>query len=145
MKSPVASDPAAVRVRPSADAALPVSDIARLIVPETPSVLGEPVMWRRGPSTGPRHRVTADPRFQRSDRVRFEFATGAGGAAAARMLDRTGKPMQVPVQVSERPDESGGFRWIVVDATLAPLAMGDYAIEVTLGDARQVGAFRVVP
>jgi VWFA-related protein len=134
-----------VRVRPSADPDLPVSDIARLIVPETPSVLGEPVMWRRGPSTGPRHRVTADPRFQRSDRVRFEFATGTAGAATARMLDRTGKPMQVPVQVSERVDESGSFRWIVVDATLAPLAMGDYAIEVTLGGARQVGAFRVVP
>ena len=134
-----------VRVRPNADPALPVSDIARLIVPETPSALGEPVMWRRGPSTGPRHRVTADPRFQRSDRVRFEFATGAAGVATARMLDRTGKPMQVPVQVSERADESGDFRWIVVDATLAPLAMGDYAIEATLGEAKQVAAFRVVP
>ena len=134
-----------VRVRPNADPALPVSDIARLIVPETPSALGEPVMWRRGPSTGPRHRVTADPRFQRSDRVRFEFATGAAGVATARMLDRTGKPMQVPVQVSERADETGDFRWIVVDATLAPLAMGDYAIEVTLGEAKQVAAFRVVP
>jgi VWFA-related protein len=134
-----------VRLRPNADPALPVTDTVRLIVPETPSVLGEAVMWRRGLSTGPRHRVTADPRFQRSDRVRFEFATGAAGTATARMLDRTGKPMQVPVQVTERPDESGAFRWIVADATLAPLAMGDYAIEVTLGDARQVGVFRVVP
>jgi hypothetical protein len=53
--------------------------------------------------------------------------------------------MQVPVQVSERPDPSGAFRWIVVDATLAPLAAGDYGIEVVLGDARQLGAFKVVP
>ena len=109
------------------------------------SALGEPVMWRRGPSTGPRHLVTADPRFQRSDRIRFEVPTTLTGTATARMLDRNGKPMQIPVQVSERPDPSGTFRWIVADATLAPLAAGDYGIEMTLGGARQLGAFKVVP
>ncbi|MBI4265364.1 MAG: VWA domain-containing protein [Acidobacteria bacterium] len=134
-----------VRVRPSADPGLPVSDTVRLIVSDVASALGEPVMWRRGPSTGPRHLVTADPRFQRNERIRFELATAAVGAAAARMLDRAGNPMQVPVQVSERPDPSGAFRWIVADTALAPLAAGDYAIEVTLGDSRQVGAFKVVP
>ena len=102
-------------------------------------------MWRRGPSTGLKHLVTADPRFQRSERVRFEMATAAEGTATARMLDRLGNPMRVPVQVSERPDPSGQFRWIVADATLAPLAAGDYAIEVTLGTAKHVAAFKVVP
>lgn len=134
-----------VRVRPNANPGLPVGDTVRVIVPETSSLLGEPLMWRRGPSTGPRHLVTADPRFQRNERVRLELPTAAAGSASARMLDRMGKPMQIPVQVSERPDASGMFRWIVVDVTLAPLASGDYAIEVTLGDARQVGAFKVVP
>jgi ribosomal protein S7 len=61
------------------------------------------------------------------------------------MLDRFGKANQVPVTVTERQDESNEFRWIVAEAVLAPLAPGDYAIEVTLGDARQVTAFQLVP
>ena len=134
-----------VRVRPNGDSGLPVADTARLIIAEQPSALGEPVMWRRGPSTGPRYAMTADPRFTRSERVRFEMATTTTGAAAARMLDRTGKPMQIPVQVTERADPSGAFRWIIADATLAPLAAGDYAIEVTLADGRQTAGFKVVP
>jgi hypothetical protein len=133
-----------VRVRPKGSG-LPLTDTTRLIVPSAAEPLGEPVMLRRGPSTGPRHLVTADPRFTRSDRIRFEIPTSVQGMATARMLDRLGKPMQVPVQVSERADESGAFRWIVADAALAPLAAGDYGIEVALGDAKQVGGFKVVP
>ena len=134
-----------VRVRPNGDPTLPVADTARLVIPEKPSVLGEPVLWRRGPSTGPRHVMTADPRFQRNERVRFEMATTMTGMATGRMLDRNGNPMQVPVQISERADASGSFKWIVADATLAPLAAGDYAVEVTLGSARQTGTFKLVP
>jgi hypothetical protein len=124
---------------------LPVTDTARLIIAEKPSPLGEPVLWRRGPSTGPRYAMTADPRFQRSERVRFEMATTETGTATGRMLDRNGNPMQIPVQITERADPSGSFRWIVADAVLAPLAPGDYAIEVTLGSAKQTGSFRIVP
>jgi hypothetical protein len=134
-----------VRVQATAEPGLPMTDTARLIIRDQPSSLGEPIMWRRGPSTGPRHLVTADPRFQRSERIRLELAASGAGTATAQMLDRLGKPMQVPVQVSERVDASGAFRWIVVDAILAPLAAGDYAIEVTLEEGRQVGTFRLVP
>jgi hypothetical protein len=134
-----------VRVQATAEPGLPMTDTARLIIGDQPSSLGEPIMWRRGPSTGPRHLVTADPRFQRSERIRLELAASGAGTATAQMLDRLGKPMQVPVQVSERVDASGAFRWIVVDAILAPLAAGDYAIEVTLEEGRQVGTFRLVP
>ena len=90
-------------------------------------------------------RRTADPRFQRSDRLRFEHATTLSEPPKARLLDRNGNPLSVPVQVTERPDESGAFRWIVVDAALAPFAPGDYAVEVTQGTAKQVTAFRIVP
>ena len=134
-----------VRVRPNADPGLPVSDTARVIVPDMASALGEPLMWRRGPSTGPRYLVTADQRFRRNERVRLELPTAVAGSASARMLDRLGRPMEIPAQVTERSDPSGMFRWIVVDATLAPLAPGDYAIEVTLADGKQLGAFTVVP
>ena len=134
-----------VRVRPNGDGGLPVADTARLIIAATPSPLGEPVMWRRGPSTGPKYAMTADPRFTRLERVRFEMATTSAGAATGRMLDKIGRPMQIPVQITERPDASGSFRWIVAEAVLAPLAPGDYAIEVTLADGKQTAGFKIVP
>jgi hypothetical protein len=120
-----------------------LSDTARVIVPAQPSAVGEAVMWRRGQTAGPRYVKTADPRFQRSDRMRLELATSANGATA-RLLDRAGKALQVPVQLTERTDPEG-IRWIVADLTLAPLAAGDYAIEVSAGGTSQITGFRVVP
>ena len=120
-----------------------VSDTARVIVPTKASALGEALMWRRGVSTGPQFVRTADPRFQRSDRVRLELATDASGATA-RLLDRSGKPLQIPLQVNERAD-ADGVRWVVADLTLAPLAAGDYAIEVSAGGESQITGFRIVP
>jgi VWFA-related protein len=134
-----------VRVTPQVGQSLPLSDLAKIVVPSDPTPLGESLMQRRGPSTGPRYMATADPRFRRTDRLRLEIPTQLDGAATARMLDRTGKPLQIPVTTSDRRDDSGGFRWIVADATLAPLAPGDYAIEVSVGDAKQVTPFQVVP
>jgi VWFA-related protein len=132
-----------VRLTSAADSGQVLSDTARVVLTQTTS-LGEAVMWRRGPTTGLQHRRTADPRFLRSERLRLEHPTTLPGAATARMLDRNGKPLNVPVQVTDRED-TGGFRWIVVDASLAPFAPGDYAIEVTQGTAKQVTGFRVVP
>ena len=134
-----------VRVVPQAGQALPLADLARVVIPVSPVPLGESVMLRRGTSTGPRYVATADPRFQKSDRLRLEIPTRLDATATARLLDRTGKPLQVTVTTSDRRDEAGGFRWVVVDATLAPLAPGEYAVEVSVGDAKQVTAFRMVP
>jgi VWFA-related protein len=133
-----------VRLTSTADSSLALSDTARVVL--SPNVaLGEAVMWRRGPTTGLQHRRTADPRFQRSDRLRFEYATTLSDPVKARLLDRNGNPLSVPVQTMERPDSSGAFRWVVVDATLAPFAPGDYGVEVTQGSAKQVTGFRIVP
>jgi hypothetical protein len=134
-----------VRVRPRSDPSLPVTDIARVQMPQTATSVGEAVLWRRGPSTGLRYLMTADPRFMRTERVRLELPTRTAGAATARLLDRSSKPMLIPVQVSERVDTGSDFRWIVADVTLAPLAPGDYAIEVTAEGVKRVTAFRVVP
>jgi VWFA-related protein len=134
-----------IRVKPNQDGGLPLSDTARVIVPTEAARLGEAVLWRRGPTTGPKYTMTADPRFQRSERIRLEHASTAAGTARARMLDRSGNPLNVPVQVTERDDPSGEFKWIVADAALAPLAPGDYAVELTLDDAKVVTAFKVVP
>jgi VWFA-related protein len=133
-----------VRLTSAADSGLTLSDTARVVVaPGAP--IGEAVLSRRGPTTGLQHRRTADPRYQRSERLRLEHATTLPGAATARILDRNGKPLGVPVQISEREDPSAGFRWIVIDAVLAPFAPGDYAIEVIQGSAKQVTGFRIVP
>jgi hypothetical protein len=37
------------------------------------------------------------------------------------------------------------FHWAVVEVILAPLAPGDYVVEVTHADAVRVTAFRIVP
>jgi hypothetical protein len=134
-----------VRVKPNQDMGLPVSDTARVIVAGQPARVGEPVLWRRGPTTGPKYAMTADPRFRRNERVRLEYATTAAGMPTGRMLDRAGNSINVPVQILERQDESGEFRWLVAESALAPLAPGDYAIEVTLDEAKVVTAFKVVP
>jgi len=134
-----------VRVRPNQDGGMPVSDTARVVAGEDVARLGEAIMWRRGPTTGPKYMMTADPRFQRSERVRMEHPTTAAGAASARMLDKAGNPLRVPVVVTERADDSGEFRWLVAESALAPLAPGDYAIELTLDEAKVVTAFKVVP
>jgi VWFA-related protein len=133
-----------VQLRSQTDTELALTDTARVQVKEG-STLGEAVLWRRGPTTGPQYLRTADPRFQRSDRLRLELATTVEGPATARLLDRNGNPLQVPAQVSERTDPSSNFKWIVVDALLAPFANGDYVVEVTQGEAKQVTAFKVVP
>ena len=65
--------------------------------------------------------------------------------ATARLLDRNGNALAVPAQVSERPDPSSAFTWIVVDELLAPFAPGDYAVEVTQGRGTQITGFRVTP
>jgi VWFA-related protein len=134
-----------VRLRPNNQEGLPVVDTARLVVPKDLPALGDSLIWRRGPSTGPQFVITADPRFQHSDRIRVEIPTSISGTPTARMLDRFGKPNQVPVIVTERPEPSTQFRWIVAEAVLAPLAPGDYAIETTVGNAKQVTAFQLVP
>jgi hypothetical protein len=133
-----------VRLRSPVEGELGLSDTARVSIKDN-AALGEAVLWRRGPTTGPQYLRTADPRFQRSDRLRLELATTASQPVTARVLDRNGSAMPIQPQVSERPDPSMQFKWIVVDVALAPFAAGDYAVETAQGDTKQVTAFRVVP
>ncbi|MGE0591948.1 MAG: hypothetical protein AB7G23_02345 [Vicinamibacterales bacterium] len=133
-------------VRPDAAPADVLADTARVVLPATPSSIGEAVIWRRGPSSGPDFVQTATARFRRNERIRVELPTTRLGTASARMLDRRGSAMQVPVVVSSRPDESGAaYTWLGAEAALAPLAAGDYAIEVTVDGVAHVTPFAVVP
>ena len=107
------------------------------------------MLFRRGPTTANREVPTADLRFRRSDALRIALpASSSSAAEGARLLDRTGKALPVPLATSVT-DEPDGSRWLSAQATLAPLAAGDYLIEVTAmsggAQKRTLTAFRVVP
>jgi VWFA-related protein len=101
------------------------------------------VFIRRGPSTGNKEMPTADLRFRRSERLRVEVPAAAD-VAGARLLDRTGKPLAVPVTAASRTD-ADGVRWATGELLLAPLAPADYVVEVSVGETRTLAAFRIVP
>jgi VWFA-related protein len=101
------------------------------------------VFIRRGPSTGNKEMPTADLRFRRSERVRVEVP-GIVEVTGARLLDRTGKPLAVPVAAATRTD-ADGTRWATGELALAPLAPADYIVELSAGGTRTLAAFRVVP
>jgi hypothetical protein len=109
--------------------------------------LSDPLVWRRGPTTGPRFVQTTATGFQRHDRIRLECATRADGKPSARLLDRAGNPLQVPVTASIRTDaEDPELRWMVAELALAPLAPGSYEVELELTPGtRHSFQFNVVP
>jgi hypothetical protein len=101
------------------------------------------VFIRRGPSTGNKEMPTADLRFRRSERLRVEVPAAAD-VTGARLLDRTGKLLAVPVAAAMRTDADGA-RWATGELLLAPLAPADYVVEISVGGTRTMAAFRVVP
>jgi VWFA-related protein len=105
---------------------------------------GGAVFIRRGQTTGNKEVPTADRRYRRSEQLRLEMPMPEAGAVTARLLDRTGKPLAVPVTVASR-DDGDGTRWQTAQLALAPLAPADYIIELTSGTNRTLVGFRVVP
>ena len=110
--------------------------------------VGQPMIFRRGPATGNRVVPAASFQFSRTERARLEFPVGADvKAGGARLLDKAGKPLGIPVTVGDRTDDQTGQRWLTADITLAPLGAGDYAVELiaTNGTTEQkvVTALRV--
>jgi hypothetical protein len=77
----------------------------------------------------------------RTERIRLELPLAPDAKPGdARLLDKTGKPLSVPVVLSERNDAAEGLRWLVADVNPAPLGPGDYVIELsaTLGSKSDV-------
>lgn len=105
------------------------------------------IVMRRGPTTGNKDVPTADLRFRRNERVRVDIPVAGAIEMTARVLDRTGKPLAIPLAATAR-DEADGSRWQSTALTLAPLAPGDYLIEMAGGrdrTQRVLVAFRIVP
>jgi hypothetical protein len=134
-----------VRLTPAGADDATVHDSMHVVLDQASVSLGAPVYWRRGPTVRSAYTETADPRFRRTERLRIELPTSAADPVTARLLDRAGQPLQALSEISEREDDSGAFRWVVIEAPLAGLAPGDYAIDVAQGGASQVAAFRLIP
>jgi VWFA-related protein len=111
-------------------------------------MLAQPTFYRRGPYTGPGYQPTADTRFRKAERIRVDVPMVAGlEAPTARLLDRRGQPLSIPVTAGQRED--GAARFATAEVVLAPLAPADYLIEVSVRRGEQtekvVTAFRIVP
>jgi VWFA-related protein len=110
-----------------------VGDSVAVTVPAKPVTIGDPLVLRRGPSTGVKYVPTADLRFRRQERVRLEALIVVPlDRVKATLVSQAGQPMPLPVQVTERVE--GASRIAVIDVSLAPLAAGGYAIMVTDSD-----------
>ncbi len=68
---------------------------------------------------------------------------------SARLVNRSGQTMPLNIVLSERADQQSPLKLIVADLILAPLAQGEYVMEVTIEkDGKKelaVFGFRIVP
>jgi hypothetical protein len=131
---------------------LTTTEQVRISVPDgspgAATMLGQPIVFRRGPYTGAGFQPTADLRFRRAERIRVDVPlAGSVDAVAAQLLDRKGQPLPVPVTTAQH--EEAGQRFATAELTLAPLALSDYVIEVSVrrGDKtdKVLTAIRIVP
>lgn len=141
---PLVAGEYAVRIRVKGAAPTASStQTMKVVIPEPSDAIGA-VFIRRGPATANREVPTADLRFRRNEQLRIEAPTSSPAPAAARLLDRTGKPLTVPV-ATELRDDPDGSRWQVARLALAPMAAGDYVVELSSEGKRTLFGFRVVP
>lgn len=118
-----------VRARGRAVGNLPTSDVVTVSLPDAPDGAGAR-FFRRGPATGNQEVATADPRFRRRERLRIDVPGQEGSVPSATLLDRTGAQLAVPVETAVR-DAGDGTWWVTAAVVLAPLAAGDYVIEIS--------------
>jgi VWFA-related protein len=111
-----------------------------------PGLLGDPILYRATPSPRSPLWPSAGHLFSRTDRLHLEWALGGPlDSHVARLLDRRGQPLAVNVTLAEPP--AGDRPTLVGDVNLAPLAPGDYLVELVVGRAgateRHLVAIRV--
>jgi VWFA-related protein len=109
---------------PASPAALP-SGVARVVRKLPVTAL------RRGPSTGLAYVRATEPRFRRTERLRIEVRLPDDATApSGRVLTSQGQPLPLIVTASREQDTSGPAIG-AADVILAPLAIGDYVLELT--------------
>ena len=96
----------------------------RVALPPASALVGDPIAFRNGTPAA----VLA---CRRTDGVRLEWPVlGDVDTTRARLLDRRGQPLAVPVQVVE--SDARGARRLVTELSLAPLGRGDYLVELSV-------------
>ena len=135
---------AAVRIGGGNAVLQETSDVAA----EEPGVLGAILMFRATPSPRSPIVATVDPLYRRTERAHAEWTIAAGVVVSdvhARLLDRNGTALSVPVTIGERREPSPHM---TADVNLAPLTEGDYVLEVTArsdsANVRKLAAIRVM-
>jgi hypothetical protein len=108
-------------------------------------LLGDATLYRAAPGPRAPLRPSADFQFRRTERVHIEWPMlKPFDDHQARLLSRVGQPLAVSVTLTTPPNLS----ILAADINLAPLAAGDYIIEVTAGNGaetdRRLVAIRVI-
>ena len=112
--------------------------------PQTATLVGDPIASRSGPrGTGV---PVASFLFTRQERLRLDWPLAAGvDKYAARLLDQFGQALQTRPDL-QAVDTSAG-KHLLGEMALAPLARGDYVVELTIAAGEKVEqkltAFRV--
>ncbi len=136
-----------VRARSEGASGGAFDDVVAFALAASPEPTGA-LLFRRGPSTANKSVATADSRFRRTERLGFEILVPPSGQLTGRLLDRTGKPLAVPIAVAAR-DDGDGSTWQTGELALAPLAPGDYVVELSAGSdkeqTRTLVPFRIIP
>lgn len=152
MESPLAAGRYLVRAELTPRAGrLPIQVSTFVTVPPDTAVVGSAALaLRRGPSTGLVYVPTADPRFRRTERLRIEVPlTDAAIQATGRLLTREGAAMPLVVGYSTRVDDAKKQALAVAEVVLAPLAAGEYVLELAIKKAGEpeiiTYGFRIVP
>jgi hypothetical protein len=130
------------RARASGSGPLSAADAALTISPSATSLLGDVLAFR---GLARALMPAADGRYRRTERATIEAALDdEAEPAGARLLDRNGQPLAVPVASRLRVDEDG-TRWMSAALALAPLTEGDYIfeLEATKGEVRERKLFAV--
>jgi len=140
-----------VRAKP-AGSGIPATDTSRVEVPPAPGttklVMGQAAYSRRFGGPNSEELPTADRRFRRTERLVVQAsASMAPDAVTAELLDRSGKPLPLPVTTSIVDRDF--VRWARAELVLAPLAPGDYLLRIASkrGDEQVVtlAPFRIIP
>ncbi len=130
---------------------LPLQTTVDVTVPDAAALIGtNGLALRRGPATGLAYVATADARFQRTERIRFEVPRlSSDGTVSARLINRSGQQLPLEVALGERDDDELHLHVIVADLTLAALGQGEYILEIAVekeGKTERASyPFRLVP
>jgi VWFA-related protein len=140
-----------VRAKP-AGSGIPTTDTSKIVVPAAPGtaklVLGQPAYARRLGGPNSEELPTADRRFRRTERLVVQAsASMAPDAVTAELLDRSGKPLPLPVTASIVDRDF--VRWARAELALAPLAAGDYLLRIASKRGNEqvvtLAPFRIIP